>query len=296
MSRLSATVAGVCFLVCAPDVADAAPLSIPYQLTYAVNADPSFSPDGRKMVFITVVSGVEQLFIADSDAKHAVQITTDPVDHEDPAWSPDGRKIAFVSTAKDHETIYTMNADGSAWEAMTPPDQRAIHPSWSRDGSEIIYCTDDDLAPPRKNDADIIVVDVKTKARKTLITGGVNTYPTWSPDMKTIAYRHMIGEMNSEIFAADSDGSHIRNLTNHPAFDGWPAWSPDGKRIAFASNRNSSYQIFVMDSDGANVALVANTEGRATAPRWSLDGNAIYFTNCQHRDYGVDCQIMVAKL
>jgi acyl-coenzyme A thioesterase PaaI-like protein len=50
----------------------------------------------------------------------------------------------------------------------------------------------------------------------------------------------MLAEMNSEVFVANSDGTGVKNLTNHPAFDGWPAWSPDGREIAFASNRNAT--------------------------------------------------------
>jgi TolB protein len=106
----------------------------------------------------------------------------------------------------------------------------------------------------------------------------------------------MVDTLNSEVFVADRDGSHQRNLTNHPAFDGWPAWSPDGRQIAFASNRNSSYQIFVMNADGSDVRLVANTEGRGTAPKWAPDGKSIYFTNCINRDLAVSCEILVAPL
>ena len=102
--------------------------------------------------------------------------------------------------------------------------------------------------------------------------------------------------MNSEVFVAESDGSNQRNLTNHPAFDGWPSWSPDGSQIVFASNRRANYQIFVMNADGSNVRLVANTEGRATEPRWSPDGKSIYFTDCRKVDFGVDCEVMVAVL
>jgi TolB protein len=274
----------------------AAPLTIPYQLTHSQNMDPSPNPDGTRLVFISVIAGKEQLFTMNADSSDAIQITRDDDNHEDPAWSPDGSKIAYVTITKTEERIYVMNPDGSEAKAVSPAAARAIHPAWSTDSKRVIYCTDDDLQPPRKNDSDIEVVDLASGKVTTLITGGVNTYPAWSPDMKHLVFRRMLGQMNSEVFIADGDGRNARNLTNHPAFDGWPAWSPDGKLIAFASNRRSRYQIFVMNADGSDVRLVANTEGRATAPRWSPDGKTIYFTNCAAKDYGADCEILVSKL
>jgi TolB protein len=284
--------AALCFSLAAAAV----PLTIPYQLTHSQNMDPSPSPDGKRLVFVSVIAGREQLFTMNADTSAAIQITHDDANHEDPAWSPDGTKIAFVMITKTEERIYLMNPDGSDAKAVSPVSARAIHPAWSTDSKRVIYCTDDDLQPPRKNDSDIDTVELATGKVTTLITGGVNTYPAWSPDMKHIVFRRMLGEMNSEVFIADGDGRDARNLTNHPAFDGWPAWSPDGKLIAFASNRNLRYQIFVMNPDGSNVRLVANTEGRATVPRWSPDGKTIYFTNCAAKDYGTDCEILVSQL
>jgi hypothetical protein len=39
--------------------------------------------------------------------------------------------------------------------------------------------TDDDVAPPKKNPAEIRVIDRVTHQIRRLITGGVNTYPAW---------------------------------------------------------------------------------------------------------------------
>jgi len=272
------------------------PIGIAYQFTHSINDAPSFSPDGEEMVFISVVAGKEQLFRMKLDGTHVVQLTRDDADHEDPAWSPDGTRIAFVLISKDLEQIYTMNADATAVEALTPADVKTIHPNWNPDGKSLAYCTDDDLKPPKKNPAEIYSIDLATRKINKLIEGGVNTYPAWSPDGRKIAFRRMLGENNSEVFVANSDGSDALNLTNDPAFDGWPSWSPDGKRIAFASNRRGSYEIYVMNADGSGVRKVANNEGRATAPQWTKDGRNIFFPLCKKVDFSFDCQIFAVKL
>jgi TolB protein len=246
------------------------------------------------ILFESLVAGHYQLFTMNIDGSRQTQITHDNWNHDLPSFSPDGKKIAYVSDRNGHSVIYVMNADGTGDERITDESAESIHPTWSPDGTKIIYCADDDLHPPKKNDAIIFVADVSTKEITPLIQGGVNTYPSYSPDGKKITFRKMIGDMNSEVFVANADGSDPKNISNHMAFDGWPAWSPDGQQIAFSSNRRANYQIFIMQADGSNVRLLANTEGRATEPRWTPDGKKIFFTNCRKVDFGADCQIMVA--
>ncbi len=289
-------------------------MTLAYQLTHVDTGEPFPSPDGKKIVFETMIEGVYQLFIMNPDGTGPVQITHDLANHDTPAWSPDGKKIAYASDRGGHSAIYVIDvgdpgevgvtgrrpvatqalATATLGEKVTDDKHEYIHPNWSPDGSKIIYCSDDDLKPPAKNASEVFSVDLKTRQVTTLIAGGTNTYPSWSPDGKKIVFRRMLGEMNSEVFLANGDGSEPRNLSNHPAFDGWPAWSPDGTRIAFASNRNANYQIWIMKADGTEPRLLANTEGRATEPRWSPDGKTIYFTDCKKVDFGVDCQVMTA--
>ncbi len=271
-------------------------LTLAFQLTHVDQSEPFFSPDGNKVVYESTVAGFQQIFIINADGSGPVQLTHDAVNHDSPAWSPDGHKIAFVSDKDGDEAIYIINVDGTNEERLTGKEHRFIHPNWSADSASLIFCTDDDLQPPRKNASEIYSLDLHTKRLTMLISGGTNTYPSWSPDGRKIVFRRMLGELNSEVFVANSDGTDPRNLTSHPAFDGWPSWSHDGTQIVFASNRRSNYQIFVMNADGGNVRLVANTEGRATEPRWSPDGKHIYFSNCRAVDWGFDCEIFVANL
>lgn len=292
----SAAVAALGLFASPSAMAQREPIGLARQVTHSFNLDLVPSPDGSRAVMISVVAGREQLFLTAPDGSEPVQITHDDADHEDPAWSPDGARIAFVLTDGETRLVYAMDPDGSNRRPITPPNVRAIHPSWTPDGQRILYSTDDDLRPPAKNESAIYAIDLASGVVETLISGGVNTFPVMSPDGTRIAFRRIVGDMNSEVFVADSDGSNPRNLTNHFSFEGWPAWSPDGERIAFAGNRNGNYQIFLMRADGSDVRLVANTDGRATSPKWTPDGRSIYFTNCRNVDFGRGCEIMRADI
>ena len=286
-----AMAAAAALVASGPAAPQSRPLGVAHQLTYSYNLDNSLSPDGRQMAFIRIIEGREQLFVMNSDGTGEKQITRDSADHEDPAWSPDGARSPSSWPAQEDRS--RLNPTEAA-RGVTPP-RRAQSIGWTPDSSGILYCTDDDLRPPVKNASEIHAIDLATRKVRTLIAGGVNTFPVMSPDGKRILFRRMLGEMNSEVFVAEADGSNPRNLTNHPSFEGWPSWSPDGRQIAFAGNRNANYQVFLMNADGSNVRLLANTEGRATVPRWSPDGRTIYFTNCQKRDFGSACEVMFAK-
>ena len=92
--------------------------------------------------------------------------------------------------------------------------------------------------------------------------------------------RHLIGQINAEIYVMNPDGGEPVNITNNAATDYAPAWSPDGSRIAFARNRD----IFIMNADGSHAFPLTNDSAMDFAPAWSPDGSKIAFGSLHRQD------------
>ena len=58
--------------------------------------DPTWSPDGSKIAFVSNREGGFQIFSMNADGSNVQRLTNQPADNYQPAWSPDGTKIAFT--------------------------------------------------------------------------------------------------------------------------------------------------------------------------------------------------------
>ena len=85
----------------------------------AYDAEPAWSPDGRKIAFRSTRNGNREIYVMNADGSGKRNLTRHPAQDSSPSWSPDGRRIAFVSNRDGRLEAHVMNADGSGQRSLT---------------------------------------------------------------------------------------------------------------------------------------------------------------------------------
>jgi TolB protein len=175
------------------------------------DAEGSYSPDGKYIVFCSNRSGPNnlELYIMDADGKNVRQLTHAPGCYNGgPFFSPDGKRVIFRSDRKkkDYLQLYVINSDGTGEKALTD-NLKWVYwaPYWYKDGKHIIYTAADHSDPTKRPNYDLYWMNLQT-------------------------------------------GKQVR-LTYHPGADVLPVFSPDGRKLMWTSTRTPerSAQLFLAD-------------------------------------------------
>jgi Tol biopolymer transport system component len=182
------------------------------QLTRApgYDAEGSYSPDGRQIVFCSNRSGPKnlELYVMDADGGNVRKLTDAPGCYNGgPFFSPDGKRVIFRSDRKkkDHLQLYVIDADGSNERALTD-DLNWVQwgPYWYRDSKHIVYA-------------------------------GAN--------------HAVAGRPNYDLYWMNIDNGKKVRLTHAPGADVLPVFSPDGKKLMWTSTRDGRRpaQLYIAD-------------------------------------------------
>ena len=115
------------------------------RLTYAgwYNANPSWSPDSKKIAFAGYDRDIDRfdIFLMNADGSNFERMTLNKGDNESPSWSPNGMLLVFFSTRtkysrKGPAKLYIMNRDGSEQKLLATKLYEAQTPRWSNNVSE----------------------------------------------------------------------------------------------------------------------------------------------------------------
>ncbi len=110
---------------------------------FATDVNPSFSPDGKDLVFVSDRDGSVQIYRRKSEGnERARRLTYRGLNNTAPDWSPKGDRILFSGMDTDgFFDVFSMNREGGDMIRLTYDSKNNEEPSWSPDGQLIVFCS-----------------------------------------------------------------------------------------------------------------------------------------------------------
>jgi eukaryotic-like serine/threonine-protein kinase len=189
-------------------------------------ANPSISPDGRRVVFdqIDREGRNVNIWVDELAGGVPVRLTFSPAADQLPIWTQDGGRITFGSNRSFHFTVYQKNSDGSGAETqiidLDAPQQGPW--DWSRDGKYLLLMKNEQLWYLSTSD---------WQPKPFIQTKGTILNAQFSPDGKWVAYSSNETGSSEVYVSAFSNPLSKRQISRGGGQE--PRWRRDGKELFY---------------------------------------------------------------
>lgn len=223
---------------------------------------PVWSPDGRRVAYVSFESTRPAIYIQDIASGRREQITSFRGLNGAPAWSPDGQKLAMALSKDGNPEIYVMNLITRELRRVTNHFMIDHEPSWSVDGTSVYFTSD------RGGRPQIYKVNVASlQVERVTFDGEYNARGRVSPDGKSLVTVHRNGG-NYMIAALDLKTGRTRVLTETD-LDESPSIAPNGAMLMYATRSGGKGILGAVSLDARTKVNLPSKQGDVREPAWS---------------------------
>ncbi|MBA4124927.1 MAG: PD40 domain-containing protein [Acidobacteria bacterium] len=257
--------------------ADGAPVPI-VQNTNARNSFPTFSPDGKRIAFMSCrnMSAIAcNIWLVNADGSNQIQLTTGESSDLIPSWFPDMEQVAYISKLAGHSTLWAINLNTKRDKMLLDLTDDIEYARLSPDGKQIVFNF--------KRNGGIINVWTASLAggepKQLTFDKELAGFPAWSPDGKYIAFQMKRGD-DTHVMVMPNEGGTPEQLTFDKGNSWVYDWSSDGDKILFAGQRDGIWNVrWVSRSTKKQQQLTDYTKLNSFVryPAWSPLGNQVIY-------------------
>jgi dipeptidyl aminopeptidase/acylaminoacyl peptidase len=264
----------------------------PRQITHdgEANQRPRWSPDSKRIAYVSDRSGALQIWLMDPDGGNAKQVTDLSTEADGVLFSPDGNNLVFTSSvypqcgADDACNRKLIEAE-RAGKARAHIYTELLYRHWTTWGS--------------KRRSHLLVVPTVGHGAVRDLTPGNRDVPPFSlggqddydisPDGKEVCYSMNADPVpaistNSDLYVIPIAGGDARKITSTPGADSSPKYSPDGKYLAWRAQTRAGYEsdrwrLMVLERTAGRVSNLTESLDRwVNSFTWSPDSTNLFFT------------------
>jgi Tol biopolymer transport system component/class 3 adenylate cyclase len=230
--------------------------------------EPTFSPDGAMVAFVSDVGGLPQIWVTAIDGGEPIPITSGDAPAADPSWSPSG-EIVFV---RGESGLWAVPQLGGEPRQIVPFGRG---PDVSADGARVVF----------EHQRMLHLVDLdgrnvrRVEGAPQWMQSAVPASPAFSPDGESIAFFFQQMGPKGDLWVIAAAGGEPRRLTTDRADAGSPAWSADGEWIVFSSSRAGSRTLWRVPASGGEPQPVTTGAGEDRDLTISPDGKRLVYSN-----------------
>ena len=225
---------------------------------------PSWSPDGKKVAYVSFETGIAKVFIQDIASGKRESVLSKSTQISSPSWSPDGKYLSLTLYQDGNAEIYIMRLQDRTLTRMTNQFAIDTESSWSPKGNKIIFTSG------RSGSPQIYELDLRKlnpKAKRISFEGTYNAKASYLPKEEGIIFVHRSDDGFFHIALKYKKENFIRVLTE-AKMDESPSVAPNGNMVIYGIKEENLSMLAGFSLSGARFKLPAS-EGEVREPAWS---------------------------